>query len=117
MTIRILTLATLFISAGFAHAAPTSFKGYCMVVQRGRAPGAEVDVSQNSEVEFHRSGDMSYTVRYGNALNQENVFQIVIYNHATQKQSMTNMMIENEFPLRIDHVSELGTVSCMRYKE
>lgn len=119
MNIRALTLASMFLSLCYAsissaQAAPGAFKGYCMVVQEGNAPGSEVNLQKGATFEIIRKGDVSFRVSYGDVLGEKNVFQLIVIDTVLNKQSVTNVFVENEFPRRIDHVSVLGSISCSR---
>lgn len=118
MKSRVLALISLFTVVGAAHAAaPTEFNGYCMVVQQGSAPGMDVNLKYGESVTINTKGTVNFKVSYGDALNEKNVFQLVIVDSVAGKQSVTDVFVGNEFPKRIDHVSEMGTISCMRYFE
>ena len=104
----------ILVAGPSALAAPAAFKGYCMVVQTGTAPGSDVNIQKGQTHEIIRQGDVSFQVKYGDELKEKDVLQLIVLDEKAHKQSVADIFVENEFPRRVDLVSELGSISCSR---
>lgn len=111
---KILVLAAFTFLASIAHAAPAVFSAYCMVPKFGKAPGRDIQVAYGTATDVITLGDLTYAVGYRESLGEKNVLQLIVFNHVTKKQSVTEVFIENEFPRRVSLVSALGSLTCFR---
>jgi|GEM_PF-5174961 len=114
--IFLVSISLFFI--GQANAAPASYRGNCGVfldsLKEGQeAPSKEVDLKKGDRVEVYSEGDLHYEVFWGDFFNQENLLQVRILNTATNRQTLSNVYVVNEFPWMIEHVSQFGSIFCM----
>jgi hypothetical protein len=111
-------LCALIPAVSSANAAPSAYKGYCLVPMAGNAPGTDVTINKGESKEIYKTDELTYSVSYGDDLFGENILQLKIYNSTTKHQSLSVVGVEQDFPYRIDLVKEGAPagLSCITKK-
>lgn len=111
-----LFLITMIVSLGFSSisfAAPKKFEGYCSVLTEGDNESVELNLNLNDEEAIvGQNGDVVYTIQYADLLFGPNVLVLKALDTKLKKQSVTVLHIDSAFPKQIDHVSNLGLMTC-----